>query len=90
MEACKIIISGRVQMVGFRYYTKKIADQLNITGWARNQQDGTVMVFAQGDPESLQKFKDLMRHGPGSAEVSDMQVLDVSPNPGFNDFEIVY
>ena len=69
MKQLHCFISGRVQGVGFRYWTKRQAKKLGIKGWVRNLPDGKVEVMAQGSEESLQKFKKLLAEGPFIAEV---------------------
>lgn len=51
------LISGKVQGVGFRAWTKRIADQMGICGWVRNLKDGRVETLAQGEEEKLEEFK---------------------------------
>ncbi len=57
----RIIFQGRVQGVGFRARTSMIAAYYAITGWVRNEPDGTVMLEAQGDEETLEKFLNELR-----------------------------
>ncbi|PCI07811.1 acylphosphatase [bacterium] len=57
----RIIFQGRVQGVGFRARTSMIASYYAITGWVRNEPDGTVMLEAQGDEQTLDKFLDELR-----------------------------
>lgn len=66
-------ISGRVQMVAFRYNTKIIATQLGITGWVRNTQDGRVEVLAEGSQEILSEFLEWLHHGPSHARVDNVK-----------------
>lgn len=50
----KIIFFGQVQGVGFRYFSKKFAQKLKLTGWVKNNEDGTVTLVAQGDEKNIQ------------------------------------
>ncbi len=79
-------IEGRVQGVGFRYFTLQIAQDLNLTGWVRNRWDGRVEVLAEGALENLNSFLNKLRRGPLSAEVThvDYEFLDVQE--AFNSF----
>ena len=52
-QRLRAIVSGRVQGVSFRYYTKKEADRLGVTGWVRNNHDRTVELVAEGTSEQL-------------------------------------
>ena len=70
--AFKTIISGRVQGVGFRYFTELQARELNIHGYVKNRPDGRVEVHAEGDKDHLQSFLDRLKEGPRTAHVDDM------------------
>ena len=52
-QTVKIIIKGRVQGVSYRYFTLRQAQTFNIFGWVRNEPDGDVKVYAEGNRESL-------------------------------------
>ncbi|MDI9819726.1 MULTISPECIES: acylphosphatase [unclassified Legionella] len=64
-------ISGKVQGVWFRASAKEQAEQLGITGWARNLIDGRVEVLACGDEKALEVFYSWLKQGPPLAHVSD-------------------
>jgi acylphosphatase len=53
--------SGRVQGVGFRATTTGVASGYRVTGWVRNDPDGTVLLEAQGDPDEVGRFLDAVR-----------------------------
>lgn len=55
--------TGDVQGVGFRYRAKYAADLLGVSGWVRNNDDGSVSMEAQGEPDALQKLTDLIAQG---------------------------
>ncbi len=65
-------ISGRVQGVGFRFFTMQAAQEQNLTGWVRNRWDGRVEVTAEGTHENLNRFLMALRRGPISAEVQNV------------------
>ena len=54
---------GRVQGVGFRYYTNYAAQQLGLTGWVRNSYDGSVEAQAQGSERALSEFVSMIENG---------------------------
>jgi acylphosphatase len=62
-------VRGRVQGVGFRYFVEHAAKQLGIRGWVRNDDDGSVEVYAVGTPEQLSELAGLLWQGPRWAEV---------------------
>lgn len=61
----RLKLTGRVQGVGFRFFTQKTVALLNgITGYVRNLSDGSVEVFAEGDRENLERLKQRVEQGP--------------------------
>ncbi|MBN2614146.1 MAG: acylphosphatase [Bacteroidales bacterium] len=80
-------IYGRVQGVGFRYYTEKKAKELNLTGFVRNRPDGSVYVEAEGRSEDLELFMIWCQQGPDWARVSRVNQQFV-PLQNFTRFEI--
>jgi len=74
----QLIITGRVQGVGFRFYTQRKALELGITGWVRNCRDGSVEAVIQGAPGSVETMIAWARRGPPSAVVSEVRVTEAS------------
>ena len=72
-------VEGQVQGVFFRAWTKEQADQLGVTGWVRNCPDGSVEAFLQGDESAIMKLVDQLRHGPPSAQVTQVVVEETVP-----------
>ena len=77
--ARRYVIGGRVQGVGFRYFTEAAAAREGILGWVRNTPDGRVEVSAEGDVEALDRFERSLRHGPPAARVDAVEVDDLMP-----------
>ena len=73
MAAMQLSITGKVQGVFFRSTAKEVADRLLITGWVRNEPDGSVLVHAEGTDEALQEFEAWCREGPPSARVDGVK-----------------
>jgi acylphosphatase len=69
MHQVRLVIEGRVQGVGFRWFAQNQARALGLTGAVRNRPDGAVEIEAEGDLEKLGQFVESMRHGPRSAHV---------------------
>ncbi|MDP3541491.1 MAG: acylphosphatase [Elusimicrobiota bacterium] len=65
-----LIVAGRVQGVGFRWFTKETADDLGLKGWVRNREDGTVEAEAEGTETALDEFVERLRTGNPAARVS--------------------
>jgi len=68
-KSLHIIVSGIVQGVGFRYYTKLEADKYHIFGTVMNKKDGTVEIYAEGKQSQLIQFVEWCHEGPSSANV---------------------
>jgi len=68
--AVRLLVSGRVQGVGFRYWAVGEARRLGLDGWVRNLADGDVEILAMGDREALGKLAEACRRGPVSARVT--------------------
>ena len=71
-----VIISGRVQGVWFRGWTKQQASSLGLTGWVRNRRDGTVEAIFQGDANDIDAMLNACWQGPPAASVADIRVAD--------------
>jgi acylphosphatase len=81
----RAIVSGAVQGVGFRYSAVAEAERHGISGWVRNNPDGTVEAEIEGDPEAVERMLDWLRHGPPGSRVAQVVVEDVPVvgEPGF-------
>lgn len=66
-----ILVEGRVQGVGFRYFVQVQASQLGLTGWVRNLEDGGVEILAEGEKTDILELLDRVRTGPRGSFVSD-------------------
>ena len=73
-------ISGRVQGVGFRWFTHAAAQRENIHGWVRNLPDGRVEAAAEGEAEAIDRFEGAVRHGPPGARVEDLEIEQTVPD----------
>ena len=71
-----LMITGRVQGVGFRYYVEYKARQFGVAGWVRNRRDGSVEATIQGGSDSVEALTVWARRGPPSAVVADVRISD--------------
>lgn len=69
----RFLVSGLVQGVGFRWFVARHARALGLTGYARNLADGSVEVVVDGAAEALPELERLLRVGPASAQVDQVQ-----------------
>jgi len=86
--ARRILVSGLVQGVGYRFSTVRAAEQLGVAGWARNLADGRVEVHAQGAPAAVAALVDWLRQGPPAAEVSGLRAEPAAVDPGIKGFVV--
>jgi acylphosphatase len=88
MLAKRYIVRGRVQGVGFRWFVDHEARQLGLTGWVRNNFDGSVEVLAIGNEQQLQNLRNKLERGPRAARVDEVQEMPAEPVAGLNTFRI--
>lgn len=88
IKAYLIRVHGDVQGVFYRHNAKKTADQLKITGWVKNRQDGTVVSMIQGEEEAIKSFITWSNEGSPMSTVEDVKVESVEPDQNLIGFEI--
>ncbi len=84
-----LIINGKVQGVGFRYWMKNLAINNNINGWVKNKMSGDVEALIVGEEKNIQKLIKLCEIGPSSATIQNIQINDYDQDyskEGFNIF----
>jgi acylphosphatase len=86
--ARRYVISGRVQGVGFRFFTEAAAAREGLHGWARNLPDGRLEISIEGDAESVERFEGQIAHGPPGARISDLQIDEDVPTQRATGFSI--
>lgn len=85
--AREVRVTGLVQGVFFRAWTKEQAQGLGVTGWVRNCPDGSVAAHIEGDQQDVDGLIERLRAGPPQAEVADVAVKTVKPE-GFHHFDV--
>ena len=88
-RAVDVTVTGRVQGVSFRYYTVEQAERLGVTGWVRNERDGSVALHAEGADEAVDALVEWCRTGPALARVRNVAVRDANAT-GATSFEVRY
>lgn len=86
--ARRFLVSGRVQGVGFRWFTCDAASGNGVTGWVRNLADGRVEAWAEGEAEAVTRVERALRQGPRGARVDQVSVDQEDPTGAFNDFSV--
>ncbi|WP_462318576.1 acylphosphatase [Marinilabilia sp.] len=87
MKRVRVIISGRVQGVGFRYFVRENAFRYSIKGYVKNMPGGNVEIDAEADSEKLDRFLEECRQGPPQSRVEGFHIQDV-PVYGYTRFRI--
>lgn len=90
IKTYKVIFSGRVQGVGFRYFVESIAGKYDIRGYVRNTYDGKVEVVCQGEEEDLKHFIDEIKKGPSFSVVTNVEIEEIENGDRYSIFEIRY
>ncbi len=91
LRAYRLNISGRVQGVGFRYSAQREAIRLGLTGWVRNDPDGTVSLYCEGPAEKTAVFlKWLEKGGPSMSHITNITKISKTPIETYLRFTIDY
>ena len=85
-----LLISGRVQGVGFRHYCVQVARKYGVHGWVRNRDDGCVEIKAEGEETNLERFVRWCRSGPPAASVLACRESYAKPTGEFDAFEVAF
>lgn len=72
-----ILVDGRVQGVGFRYFTQIVAHKLNLTGWCENLMDGKVKIEIQGLEEDIHLFIATIKKGNNFCRIDDINLINI-------------
>ena len=86
----KITVSGVVQGVGYRYFAYRTAHKLALNGYAKNRNDGTVEIVAEGDRKKLLHLIEELRIGPPGSAVDNFQIKWEDPKNDLNEFRILH
>jgi acylphosphatase len=88
LKAFLVKVFGRVQRVGYRRFVLDSAQELGLSGYVRNEKDGSVTVFVQGDDAVVEKFIEMLKSPPQPAYVRSVDIKEVKPNPRLKYFAI--
>ncbi len=86
----KILLSGRVQGVGFRYYVENRAHKYNITGYVENTPHSKVEIVCQGKEKDLKDFISEVKKGPAFAMVSNVDIQPIDNPKNYHNFNIKF
>lgn len=88
-RAVRWLLSGRVQGVGFRWFTREAAEELGLAGTVANLPDGRVEIEVAGDPETLADFRRRVEQGPPSGRVERLEEHDLDDAGRWRGFSII-
>jgi acylphosphatase len=86
-QAVDVTVTGQVQGVFFRARAREQAGRLGITGWVRNDPDGSVAAHFEGDQDAVEAMVEWCREGPPRARVERVDVREAEPT-GARDFDV--
>ncbi|MDB5483535.1 MAG: acylphosphatase [Caulobacteraceae bacterium] len=84
--AVRLVIRGRVQGVGYRWWARGQARRLKLAGWVRNRSDGSVELLAAGSSGAVEQLIEACRYGPPAAQVTLVERFEAD-DPGSGGFE---
>ncbi len=79
MASIRVVVTGTVQGVGFRWFTRDAADAHGVTGWVRNRRDGAVEAELHGADADVAAVLRLLRSGPAHAQVTEVAAEPLDP-----------
>ncbi|MBU1078268.1 MAG: acylphosphatase [Spirochaetes bacterium] len=91
VKALHLLVSGRVQGVGFRFFVQRLGESMGITGYVKNLYNSDVEVYAEGGQSTLYQFLDKIKSGPPLSRVLNVEVqwMEISEKK-YKDFRIGY
>jgi acylphosphatase len=84
----RVVVSGRVQSVGFRAFAQEKAEALGLSGYVRNVPDGSVEVVAEGEKVAAERLLAILREAFWAARVDHVRSETTQPEGGFSGFSI--
>ena len=88
IEARRLVVRGRVQGVGFRWFVEREAHILGIVGWVRNNADSSVEILALGTRDQLAGLRSRLRAGPRASRVDEVEESEAQPISNLSTFRI--
>ncbi|MDE2800827.1 MAG: acylphosphatase [Gemmatimonadota bacterium] len=80
IKRIRVTISGRVQGVGFRYFTQREGERLGLVGWVKNLSNGDVKAEAEGNETQVDAFVEAIRRGPPASRILNFQIVEIPAN----------
>jgi acylphosphatase len=90
IKTYNVLISGRVQGVGFRYFAVSVAEKYDVMGFVKNVPGGKVEIVCQGEEDELKSFLEEVRKGPAFSVITNAVTREIPEHKKYNSFEIRY
>lgn len=90
IKTYKILLSGRVQGVGYRYFIQEKAEKYEIAGYVRNIADNNVEIVCQGQQDMMEIFIAYAKKGPAFAHVTRFIINEIKEPAAYTGFKIEY
>jgi acylphosphatase len=87
-KALRLRVTGRVQGVSFRFWTREQAERVGVSGWVRNEPDGSVEAMIAGPEAAVDEMARLLGEGPPAASVSNVEAIEEDPDMAGEGFRI--
>jgi acylphosphatase len=87
VETVSVLVTGKVQGVGYRFSAVRRAHMIGVGGWVRNNDDGSVQAVVQGTPDQVDQMLEWMRQGPPHARVVELATERIFSDRRFASFE---
>ena len=88
-KSMQILVSGKVQGVGYRNFVAAHAEALGLTGWVRNLRDGRVEILVLADGEALENLSSQLEQGPRRSHVEELEMNEVDALLEADDFKVI-
>ena len=88
-KSLSISITGKVQGVGFRYFVRQQASDQKLTGWVKNNMDGSVEILATGPADKLEAFISQIKKGPQGSRIDNFFFSWIRTQNKVKDFKIL-
>ncbi|WP_372773535.1 acylphosphatase [Mangrovibacterium sp.] len=85
-----LVVIGRVQGVGFRYFVTQKANELNLVGWVKNKMDGSVEIEIEGNSDSIKTFIDFLKIGNGCSRIDRISKSELPESQHYQSFFVKY
>jgi len=89
-KAFLLTIKGRVQGVGYRWFTRQCANELSVNGYVKNLYNGDVEVFVEGETTALERFMLDLKQGPSFSRVDQIVIKEFPYEAKYTDFQVTF